>query len=60
VVEDCSAMMTRPKLTPRQRQEVLRRLKRGPVLTREELARWAVAVRDEVVARDGERQSAEK
>ena len=36
-------------LTPAERQEVLRRLKYGPYLGRESLARYALRVRDEVL-----------
>lgn len=36
-------------LTPAERQEVLRRLKHGPVLVREELAKFANQVREDVL-----------
>jgi len=38
-------------LTPNERQEILRRLKHGPVLGREALAKYANKLRREILAR---------
>ena len=50
--EACGEEVTLPSnLTPDERQEVLRRLKRGPDLPREELVEFANRVRREVLAK---------
>ena len=42
---------THHDFTPAERQEILRRLKHGPALPREELAEYASKVRQEVLAK---------
>jgi hypothetical protein len=50
--------MTTPDLTPKERQDILRRLKHGPVLPKDELAKYATKLwRDAVAQRKGKEQT---
>jgi len=43
-------------LTPTERQEMLRRLKHGPVMDREALVAYALKVRDQILEKRKERK----
>jgi len=45
-----------PALTSTERQEILRRLKHGPVMDREALVAYALKVRDQILEKRKERK----